>query len=208
MHYHNVFLVEADSKHNAIGRVKSFLSQFQEREWDWYQFGGRWMWSELIGKYEDVISKPSKNGKYHLYINPYHDEEYKGKTVTIEFPDGAIVECKYGSDVSYAIKSWVAANPHLSEVKDATDSKFFEIIEELRGFKDESLKSYRRPSTLDKEPEFKEWREEQAQKLETCSAWTNETHFWNITDDGFDFNKEEILKDPKHWFIVNVDLHN
>ena len=209
MHYHNVFLVQARGKKSAIGTVKLFLSRFQYQEWDWYQFGGRWMWSDLMREHEDEISKPSEDGKCRFYINPYHDEEYKDKTVNIEFPDGTIVECKYGNDVSFAIKSWVAAHPHLSEVKDATDPKFFEIIEELRGFKDTSLKSYRRPSELEKDnPEFREWREDKAQKLETCNAWTNETHFWNITDDSFDFDREEILKDPKHWFIVNVDLHN
>lgn len=183
MHYHNVFLVKAKNKADALEKVKDFLEPYCENdgenpegEWDWKQFGGRWMWSDLIGKYTGVIYP---NGKY--YINKYHDKPYIGKTVVLQFPDGTIKETSYGSDVEYAIQRYVHNNPLDSEVKPMTDEDVYLIIEKQINYRD---------------------------KWSNLTKWVAENHFWNITDNSPDFDKKEVIKNAKDWFIVNVDLHS
>jgi len=207
MHYHNVFLVKAVSKREAIQKVRDFLEPFHDKEFDWYQFGGRWMWSDLVEKYLDKIARFDEKLKTWVYWNPFHDPEVKGKTVVIKFPDGTEVETEYGSDVDYAIKDWVGAHPELSEVKDATDPEFFNIIEEMRKTAEERLSWYKKLLEKETGEEMKRYYRGHVKLLSEKPRWTIETHFWNVTENSFDYNKDEILKDPKHWFIVNVDLH-
>ena len=97
----------------------------QKGRWDWYQFGGRWMWSTLV---EDNIDKIVKPGTNH-YWNRYHDPEVKGKTWLLTFPDGTSRVMEYGDE--YPIKSWIDANPEISEVVDATEKDFKEIINKM-----------------------------------------------------------------------------
>jgi len=206
MHYHNVFLVKAASKKEAIQKVRDFLKPFLDKEFDWYQFGGRWMWSDLIKKYADKIAKYSEEHKMWVYWNPFSDPEVKGKTAMVEFPDGTKARAYYGSDVEYLIQDWVNSHPELSEVKDATDPNFFYIIEKMRKATEEELK-IRRKLLKKADKETKEWYKKDVKLLSEKSRWIIEMHFWNVTENSFDYNKDEILKDPKHWFIVNVDLH-
>jgi len=97
-------------------------------EWDWYQFGGRWMWSELRKKYRDNIVKPNTDH----YWNRYHDKEVVGKKWLCTFPDGTTQYLDYGSD--FEIKGWVSAHPEHSEVIDATDPTFFDKIEYMKKY--------------------------------------------------------------------------
>jgi len=208
MHYHNVFLVRAKSRTEAIQKVEEFLIPFYEKEYDWYQFGGRWMWSDLVKKYMDKIAKFDEEHKVWVYLNPYHNPEIKGKTVVIEFPDGTKVKAEYGSSVEYAIKDWVGRHPGLSEVKDATDPEFFNIIEQMRKAAEDELSWYKKFLGEETDEEMKKYYKEQVKLLSEKPRWMVEMHFWNITENSFNYDRDEILKDPRHWFIVNVDLHS
>lgn len=42
MHYHNEFLVRADTSEDAKKEVDDFLNSYRDKEWDWYEQGGRW----------------------------------------------------------------------------------------------------------------------------------------------------------------------
>jgi len=138
MHYHNVFLVNAKNKADAKRKVEEFLEPFGEHikneatEWDGYQFGGRWMWSDLIKKNIDKIVKPGTN----YYWNPYRDEEVKGKTWTLELPDGSKMELAYGDE--YSIMCWVHEHAELSEIIDATNPKFFNILNSFRNIESQT----------------------------------------------------------------------
>jgi len=180
-------------------------SEYNElSEWDWYQFGGRWMWSDLVDKNIHNIVKP---GTDH-YWNRYHDKDAKAQFWLCMLPDGTWEWMELGSD--YGLKSWVADHPELSEVKDASDPEFYKIIEQQLEARKESIK----------------WCEEQVRKYDSGeekgydmsdyyrrnlealhSRWTNDSYFWNITGDSLEYDREEIDNDPEHWFIVNVDLH-
>jgi len=208
MHFHNIFLVKAEDKTDAKRKVEEFLED-HPTEWDWYQFGGRWMWSDLIEKNIDKIVKPGTN----YYWNKYHDEEVKGKKWKLRLPDGSAMFLDYGND--YPIKHWVHEHAELSEIIDATHPKFFEI---LNGCLDSYQAIYKR-NVEDAERMIEFWKEAKdetmlalAQKridrIMNRSRWIVEAHFWNITSNDQSCNQQEIKKDPKHWFLVNVDLHS
>ena len=175
-------------------------------EWDWYQFGGRWMWSDLQEKYEDLISKPMENGgrSYRgLGDSP------SGGTM-IEFPDGTTKTVDSGISLDYALKDWVGDHPEYSEVKDARDPEFFGIIKHQLEARDEGIKR-------DKEQIAKYAAGEEdkvgmavyyADSLEAKKTrWTSDSYFWNITDDTLVFDREKIAEAPESWFLVNLDLH-
>jgi len=232
LHYHNVFLVRAGDKDSAVQLIRNFLDPFYEGlevekytdgeeeywgnpqgEWDWYQIGGRWAWSDLYEKYKDVISRPSEDGKCRYYINPYHDEEYKDKTIVIEFPDGSKVKCRYGSNVDFAIKTWLDANPTHSEVIDANNPKFWEIIEGIPDLKKGNIEHWektvnRYTKGKDKDKHMMEWAQKHLEDIKNEEQWTIEHHFWNVTENRFGVNIKTIKEDPEHWFLVNIDLHN
>ena len=206
MHYHNLFLVKADGKEDAIESVEKFLEKFQDREFDWYQFGGRWMWSDLIDINIDKIVKPSTG----CYWNKYHDLEVVGKTWEMTYPDNTKETLSYGDE--YPIKDWVGSHPELSEVIDATKIGFFKLItHELRVRA--SLKRWWRKQLNEERgnPQNKycnmvEYYEKHLTNID--KNWLVESHFWNITDKNGIYNKRKIIKDRANWFLVNVDLHN
>ena len=205
MHYNNVFLVNADNKINAIERVVAFLEQFHEREWDWYQFGGRWMWSDLVKKNIAKIIKPNTG----CYWNPYHDPKVKGKTWTMVFPDGTKKKLQYGTD--YEIMEWVHTHPEQSEVIDATNPNFWKILKNLPKLEKEILKEARKSLELWKKKKDKDmikWAKKRLDEFENQSHWVADLGFWNISISDFGYNGEEIKKEPNKWFLVNVDLHN
>jgi hypothetical protein len=214
MHYHNIFLVKARNKKEAVKKVEKFLAPFNDQiqpeegegeyfgEWDWYQFGGRWMWSDLVEKNIDKIVKPGTT----CYWNHYHDPEVMGKTWDLLTPTGETITMNYGDD--YPIKDWVNEHPDLAEVKDAKDEKFFELIEHQRKAIDKSIAWEKECLTKEQTEDMKSYYQKQLLLHEGKSRWTTDTHFWNITDNSFNYDRKEILKSPTKWFIVNVDLHN
>jgi len=175
-------------------------------EWDWYQFGGRWMWCPLVEKYMDNIAKP---GTDH-YWNRFHDPEVKGKKWLCEFPDGTVDWLDYGSE--YPLQKWTNNNPTWFEVIDATDSKFFEHIEislkakvDADEWDEQQIAKYETGKEEDR-TDMLEW---YRRKLKTRQKrWTISSYFWNITDDCQGLDKERIGANPTHWFLVNVDLHS
>lgn len=122
MHYHNIFLVKAESKENAITQVKDFLSK-HEKEWDWYQFGGGWMWSNLENSYMGVMLKNKE-----VYINPFYDEPYVGKKVLITLPNGKVFESDYGSSIGYLLRRYIHEHPEDSEVKSLMEDGAIELM--------------------------------------------------------------------------------
>jgi len=221
MHYHNVFLVKAKDKAEAKKLVEKFLEPFYEElpvevdeegypynpqgEWDWYQFGGRWMWSDLIRKNIDKIVKPGTN----FLWNPYYDEEVKGKTWTLQLPDGSTMGLEYGD--TYPIRSWVHEHAELSEIIDATNPRFFEILEGMYNLANKVMKEHFEWAKRYRErgdEEMAEWAERKGELLKERTRWTIDTHFWNITENRHGYDIDAIKADPKHWFLVNVDLHH
>ena len=176
-------------------------------EWDWYQFGGRWMWSELEDKYVNQISKPSLSGNGRSYRG-LRDSPKEG--LIIEFPDGTTKHVDTGISMDFALKTWVNDHPEHSEVKDATDPKFYEIIDNQLLYRDKAIK-------WDKEQLAKYMTDEEdkgnmaeyyGDKLKNKGVrWTVDSYFWNITDDTLTFCPIDIDKDPEEWFLVNLDLH-
>lgn len=184
----------------------------QQGEYDWYVVGGRWLWSKLSKEYEKYIIKPKEtpDQKETYYWNHYHDKEAQGKLCVITFPDNTAKAVSYGMDVENAIIDYVKQHPYDSEILDATDPEFFNKFED-------------RTQSLNKELQW--WKKQQEEyrvktpdstmisyyqdKIDAVGKrWQIEAHFWNITDNTNTFNKEAILKDPTHWFIVNIDLHS
>jgi len=184
----------------------------QKGEWDWYQWGGRWSWWDYDEEYEHVLFKPQteeeKKRGSRTYWNSYHDPEVKGKKAIVTFPDGSQQAIEYGTP--YPFQSWCNANPEHSDVIGATDPRFFEIIKKSRGSRADTIEWYNKCIK-----EYEEGKEDSSdmkpyyeRKLKSIDErWTVDSYFWNITGGSFDYNREEIEKDPTHWFLVNVDLH-
>lgn len=42
MHKGQIFLTKASDRDEAVGNVREFLDEHQDRVWDWYVIGGRW----------------------------------------------------------------------------------------------------------------------------------------------------------------------
>ncbi len=188
MHFHNIFLVNEPSENKTIviNKVTKFLEPFNVDngggEWDWYQFGGRWMWSTLTDDNIDKIRKPGTN----YYWNHYHDPEVKDKRWELKFPNGMSKSVYYGDD--FTIKEWVDAHPAQTEVIDATDKTFFKKIDDMSN-----------GSNLFREREF---------TPDGDGAWNNSLGFWNVTDNTNHYNKTKIMNTPKQWFLVNTDIHD
>jgi len=230
-HFPIKLLVKAESKKQAIEKARSFLEPYEGHEWDSYLFGGRFAWSNLLKKYRDCISRPEKlpDGREgRIYWNPYHDEEVKGKTALIVFPDNSAKQVEYGYEVEYAIKKWIDDHPEESEVIDATHPNFWKEIEaSIEGTK-ESLRWYRyilrefleqeKLSLEDlvygrREAEFFRiplWLRRIAELMDSY-VWVNDKRCFNV-ERGRDYltpeAREEIKRDPRKWFLVNIDLHH
>jgi len=182
-------------------------------EWDWYQLGGRWMWSDLMKKYEDKMYRPKtkeeeKSG-WRTYWNQFHDEEVKGKLWFCQFPDGSTAMLEYGSP--YALQRWVHEHPEYSEVIDATNENFWNIIKDVPKYKEEKIKEYKKNVKHWEDKNDKgmvEYVKEKLDRVEREDRWAIHLNFWNIEEDRFGVDEELIKKDPKHWFLVNVDLHS
>lgn len=220
-----VFLVRADSKARAREKVVEFLHRHEGQEWDWFRFGGRYAWSPLADEYKDYITKPGTP----YYWNPFRDESVKGKTVKIEFPDGTAVEAPYGAEAHFAIMEWIHKHPEESEIIDAGDPRFFEIIERMESLTDEELAGARKAlkerveragrdlRSILMELERKEVRDPSVGYyvakiglLLDSDVWTNDKHFFDIeneTDRLSPRTKREIEENPSRWFLVNVDIH-
>ena len=60
-----------------------------------------------------------------------------------------------------------------------------------------------------KRVENKDYYQTRLKKLEQLSEYMiPEIQFWNITDNSFNFDKNEILKNPKSWFLVSCYIHS
>ncbi len=175
-------------------------------EWDWYQFGGRWMWSDLVDKYIDLISKETEHGgRSYRGI-----EDSPADGITVVFPDGTEQHVDTGIRLDFALKSWVGDHPEHSEVKDATDPEFFEIIGQQLAHRDKAIKwdKEQLAKYAAGEEDKSGMAEYYADSLEAKKTrWTSDSYFWNITDDTLDFDREVIEGDPESWFLVNMDLH-
>jgi len=230
-HFPIKLLVKAESRKQAIERAESFLKRYELREWDYYLFGGRFAWADLLEKHKDYISRPDKlesGQEVRVYWNPYHDEEVKGKTVRITFPDGSTEEAMYGMDVEYAIKRWIDEHAEQSEVMDATHPDFWrEILSSIAGTKN-ALDWYRRilQEFMGKEglsledlvwgrrkPEFfliPFWLRRIAEMIDP-HVWIHDKLFFDVEhecDSLTPETKAEIERDKTRWFLVNIDLHS
>ena len=224
MHFHHVLLVKADSASEAISLVKDFLEGFRDEVYDWYQFGGRFAWSDLFEKYKDkLIHKIEIDGEeVWVYWNPYHDEEVKGKTWICEFPDGSKTKIRYGDP--YPLYDWIDKHPEYSEIINATDPHFWGILKKFASLsvkpdvinlekhwtKDELWEALHDPRKLRE----KEKRDSSAlyciiRILERASLdkYTFDSHFFNITGYSKEYDEEAIKREPKKWWLVNLDLH-
>ncbi len=176
-------------------------------EWDWFQFGGRWMWSDLQEKYEDLISKPSADGKHRSYRGL--GDSPNGGTI-IEFPDGTTKHVDSGISLDFALKDWVGDHPEYSEVKDATDPEFYKLIEHQLEARSEGIKRDKEQLAkyIADEEDTINMAEYYGDSLEAKKTrWTSDSYFWNITDDTLVFDREVIERNPEEWFLVNLDLH-
>jgi len=192
---------DGDSGGIQEGRLFYVRTQNPEGQWDYYQFGGRWMWSNLIKDNMDKIVKPGTNH----YWNRFHDNEVKGKTWTITYPDGTVHLLEYGQD--FEIRKWVSNHPELSEVVDATEIDFTPIIEKLKQSYRKSVKFW--GEQKDNEETSEDIKNLYKKKIDQgLTKWTADCHFWNITDNSYNYDVGEIKTEPKRWYLVNVDLHS
>jgi hypothetical protein len=194
MHTHQVFLIKADNHQDALYGTLKFLERYKDKEWDWYAVGGRWSWSGIFDKHRSQIVTPTST--------------YTNTPVTLTFPDGEIKSCKSGIDAEYAIHDWVSKHPiEAGEVIDATHPLFWERLDDA----------------IESSMETRQWHKERiVEKIsknekdmidylkDTISSkrWHFEQHFWNITNKKLIYNKEEIMKCPSNWYLVNIDTHN
>ena len=192
---------DGDSGGIDEGKLFYVRTRNQRGCWDWYQWGGRWMWSTLVKDNIDNIVKPGTD----YYWNRFHDEEVKGKNWLLALPDGTSMIMDYGDE--YPIKSWVDANPEMTEVVDATEKDFSEIIDKLRESAHESVKWWtEQRNAEDQILDMKEWYQNKIDK--GYDGWGVDLHFWNITYNNYKYNMDEINTEPEKWFLVNVDLHS
>jgi len=230
-HFPIKLLVKAESKKQAIEKATSFLEPYEGHEWDYYLFGGRFAWSDLLKKYRDCISRPDKlpdGREVRIYWNPFYDKEVKGRTALITFPDGTTTEAEYGMEVEYVIKKWIDEHSEESEVIDATHPDFWREIEaSIEGTK-ESLRWYRHilREFLEREKLSLEdlvygrkeaelfliplWLRRIAELIDP-DVWINDKLFYDVQH-GRDHltpeAREEIKRDPRKWFLVNIDLNH
>jgi hypothetical protein len=178
-------------------------------EWDWYTIGGRWLWSKLTKKYEKYIIRPDKLDGSQVYWNEYHDQPIIGKKCIITFPDKTQAVTSYGMNTERAITDWVRNNPYETEVLDATNPQFFKKIKHmLRAFaKANQWWTKQQAEYKAKNPNDSMIKYYQDKKESAGKQWQIEAYFWNITDNTNAFDKDTILNDPNHWFIVNMDFH-
>jgi len=191
------------------GKLFHWRTYNPDGEWDWKQWGGRWSWWDYYKEYRDVLFKEydPETGS-GTYWNRFHDSEVAGKKATVTFPDGTVQRIDYGT--AYPFQTWCNDHPEMFEVKDATDPKFFELIE--TGIKSH----YKSVTWWEKQKEEHESKDDPSdmaswyqKKLDKSGQrWGTATYFWNITENSFGYNKEEILEEPERWFLVNVDLHS
>jgi len=230
-HFPIKLLVKAESKKQAIEKARSFLEPYEGHEWDSYLFGGRFAWSDLLKKYRDCISRPDKlpdGREVRIYWDPYYDKEVKERTALITFPDGTTTEAEYGMEVEYVIKKWIDEHSEESEVIDATHPDFWREIEaSIEGTK-ESLRWYRHilREFLEKEKLSLEdlvygrreaefflipfWLRRIAELMDPY-VWVNDKLFFDVEHEHDHLTpeaREEIKRDPRKWFLVNIDLHH
>lgn len=179
-------------------------------EWDWYTIGGRWLWSKLSKKYEKYIIRPEKLDGSQVYWNEFHDQAVIGKKCILTFPDKTQVITSYGMNAERAITDWVRNNPYETEVLDAINPEFFKKINHmLRALnKEKQWWKKEQKEYKAKDPESSMINFYQKRIDSVGKHWQTEAYFWNVTDNTNTYDKEAILKDPTHWFIVNVDLHS
>jgi hypothetical protein len=70
----------------------------------------------------------------------------------------------------------------------------------------EQIRKYESGEKLDSSPNMLNYYREKIKNREI--RWTIYSHFWNITENRFGFDKDKILSEPEKWWIVNVDLHS
>lgn len=165
MHYNCVFLVNADNFSDSLKKTDAFLSQFQDKNFDYYSYGGRWTWDAEV-------------------------EKHKGKIPSVLIP--ALLSDKK------------------QEVIDAKHPDFFKVISEMKeATEQEKVLSAKVIAEAKKgsDKEYVAYSEKRLKNLEKPKTWIVEIHFWNITDNSYEFDKQKILKNAKNWFLVNCDIH-
>ena len=100
-------------------------------------------------------------------------------------------------------------HPEYSEVIDGNTPKFWEIVKDVPELYQRNVEEWENSVRRFKEKQntqMVEWSSKHLEELRR--GWTIECHFWNVTENRFGVDEEQIRADPSHWFLVNVDLHS
>jgi len=135
-----------------------------------------------------------------------------------------------------AIMDYIEAHAEETEVINATKSRFWTILKirdknfnhdklwQIKWLIDDVIKGagarnktlnyngkankYSAKEQLKDARQSIKWHSNKFRALVYKNKWINDLHFWNITDDSFDFDINQIKAEPKKWWLVNVDIHN
>lgn len=214
MHFLKLLLTKAENKKEVLDKARTFLEDYHNNVYDWYQFGGRW--SNRLGPIDKM--KEFQKWAKETYSEIFKNGGYRAKDIEAE-PVKSELQNKW-EEIGLRGKN-IYSDPWGLKITDEDLLEGYDImpLEEVV----DRVKQY----APDREKRIKEqWgRIEEAMKKYfegktkyfpsyefrimadfTSTDFTSETTIYNIDD--YMGDSEAIPEDLEGWWVIVADLHN